>query len=189
MTSPDRFARVKEHLLAALELPQGGRAVYLDALPASDADLRAEIEGLLRESDTGGGFELVGLTGVGALGDGGPVIRFHRARRSAATASSACSARAAWAPSTRPSRSPAPHRRPQGHPPRPRLAPTLLRRFEHEAEILGRLQHPGIAQIFEAGAADDGAGHSPIFAMELVRGRPLTELRPRPSLDPRRASS
>src|SRR5690242_772407 len=27
----------------------------------------------------------------------------------------------------------------------------LLRRFEHEAEILGRLQHEGIAQIYEAG--------------------------------------
>ena len=30
----------------------------------------------------------------------------------------------------------------------------LLRRFEHEAQVLGRLQHPGIAQIYEAGTAD-----------------------------------
>src|ERR1700739_4018489 len=28
----------------------------------------------------------------------------------------------------------------------------LLRRFELEASALGRLQHPGIAQIYEAGA-------------------------------------
>src|SRR5690606_33190859 len=34
----------------------------------------------------------------------------------------------------------------------------MLRRFEHEAEVLGRLQHPGIAQIYEAGAAETGAG-------------------------------
>ena len=26
--------------------------------------------------------------------------------------------------------------------------PEILRRFEHEAEMLGRLQHPGIAQVY-----------------------------------------
>jgi len=51
----------------------------------------------------------------------------------------------------------------------------MLRRFEHEAQILGRLQHPGIAQIFEAGIADAGFGPQPFFAMELVDGRPLTD--------------
>jgi non-specific serine/threonine protein kinase/serine/threonine-protein kinase len=36
---------------------------------------------------------------------------------------------------------------------RPNIAsPKLMRRFEFEAEVLGRLQHPGIAQIYEAGA-------------------------------------
>ncbi|MCH9023572.1 MAG: protein kinase, partial [Planctomycetes bacterium] len=29
--------------------------------------------------------------------------------------------------------------------------PAILRRFKHEAQILGQMQHPGIAQIFEAG--------------------------------------
>jgi WD40 repeat protein len=52
----------------------------------------------------------------------------------------------------------------------------LVRRFEHEADMLGRLQHPGIAQIFEAGAADlGGPGPTPFIAMELVSGRPLTK--------------
>ena len=51
---------------------------------------------------------------------------------------------------------------------------SLLRRFEHEAEILGLLQHSGIAQIFEAGAANTGAGPQPYFAMELVEGTSLT---------------
>ncbi len=50
----------------------------------------------------------------------------------------------------------------------------LLRRFEHEAQILGRLQHPGIAQIHGAGTADTGQGPQPYFAMELVKGEPLT---------------
>jgi WD40 repeat protein len=52
---------------------------------------------------------------------------------------------------------------------------SLLRRFEHEAEMLGRLQHPGIAQIFQAGSADLGGGPQPYIAMELVHGPTLTE--------------
>jgi serine/threonine protein kinase len=61
-----------------------------------------------------------------------------------------------------------PHRRVALKVIRPGFAgPTLVRRFEREAEILGRLQHPGIAQIYSAGVAENG---QPYFAMELVRG-------------------
>ncbi|MCG8408672.1 MAG: serine/threonine-protein kinase [Phycisphaerales bacterium] len=49
----------------------------------------------------------------------------------------------------------------------------MLRRFELEAEVLGRLQHPGIAQIYEAGTADTGRGPQPFFAMEFIRGQTL----------------
>jgi serine/threonine protein kinase/tetratricopeptide (TPR) repeat protein len=57
---------------------------------------------------------------------------------------------------------------------RPGLAtPERLRRFRHESQALGRLQHPGIAQIYDAGAADTGFGPQPYFAMELVRGESL----------------
>ncbi|MEO0482106.1 MAG: tetratricopeptide repeat protein [Planctomycetota bacterium] len=55
------------------------------------------------------------------------------------------------------------------------VSPSLLRRFEHEAEVLGRLQHPGIAAIYEAGAAQTPAGLTPYFAMEFVRGRELAD--------------
>ena len=47
-----------------------------------------------------------------------------------------------------------------------------LARFEREAESLGRLQHPGIATLYEAGPAEDGV---PYIAMELVRGPTLDE--------------
>ena len=40
-----------------------------------------------------------------------------------------------------------------------------LRRFEFEAELLARLVHPGIAQIYEAGTWDGGEGPTPYFAM------------------------
>jgi WD40 repeat protein/predicted Ser/Thr protein kinase len=52
------------------------------------------------------------------------------------------------------------------------LAPALLRRFKQEVEILGRLHHAGIAQIYEAGVAEDG---QPFFAMEFIRGLRLDE--------------
>lgn len=49
----------------------------------------------------------------------------------------------------------------------------LLRRFERESLALGRLQHPGIAQIHEAATADSGSGPQPYFAMEFIRGDSL----------------
>ena len=49
----------------------------------------------------------------------------------------------------------------------------LLRRFEQESLALGRLQHPGIAQIHEAATADSGSGPQPYFAMEFIRGDSL----------------
>ena len=48
-----------------------------------------------------------------------------------------------------------------------------LRRFEHEIELLGRLQHSGIAQIYDVGTADTGRGPQPYFAMEHIDGQPL----------------
>ncbi|MBV6522449.1 MAG: Serine/threonine-protein kinase PknD [Gemmatimonadaceae bacterium] len=55
------------------------------------------------------------------------------------------------------------------------VTPELSRRFARESEVLGRLQHPGIAQVFEAGTADGLYGSQSYFAMELVRGRSLIE--------------
>jgi WD40 repeat protein/predicted Ser/Thr protein kinase len=57
---------------------------------------------------------------------------------------------------------------------RPELfTPSLLKRFRREAQILGRLQHPGIAQVFEAGTVEHRGGTLPYFAMEYVEGKPL----------------
>jgi serine/threonine protein kinase len=54
-------------------------------------------------------------------------------------------------------------------------SPQALTRFNHEAEILGRLRHPNIAQVYDAGTFDDGDGAQPYFAMELIKGQPLIE--------------
>jgi serine/threonine protein kinase len=51
--------------------------------------------------------------------------------------------------------------------------PEILRRFEREAELLGRLQHPGVAQVF---AFSRGSRRVPAhLVMELVTGPPITE--------------
>jgi tetratricopeptide (TPR) repeat protein len=43
-----------------------------------------------------------------------------------------------------------------------------LRRFEFESQILARLKHPGIAEVYEAGTHDPGTGPVPYFAMEYI---------------------
>jgi non-specific serine/threonine protein kinase/serine/threonine-protein kinase len=51
--------------------------------------------------------------------------------------------------------------------------PDILKRFEREAEMLGRLQHPGIANVF---AFHRGDRRVPAhLVMELVSGPPITE--------------
>jgi hypothetical protein len=52
---------------------------------------------------------------------------------------------------------------------------SALRRFQFEAQILGRLRHPNIAQIYHAGMHGAGAHAVPYFAMEYIPGaRPIT---------------
>ncbi|MEM7262483.1 MAG: protein kinase, partial [Planctomycetota bacterium] len=48
----------------------------------------------------------------------------------------------------------------------------ILKRFESERRTLARMQHPGIATVYEAGATDDGR---PYVALELVDGVPITD--------------
>ena len=51
--------------------------------------------------------------------------------------------------------------------------PDIVRRFEREAEVLGRLQHQGIAQVF---AFHPGDRQAPAhLVMELIAGPPITE--------------
>jgi hypothetical protein len=70
---------------------------------------------------------------------------------------------------------------------KPGLAgPELLRRFAQESQALGRLQHPGIAQIYDAGTADTGYGSQPYFAMEFIRGQALSAYADERRLDGRR---
>jgi eukaryotic-like serine/threonine-protein kinase len=70
----------------------------------------------------------------------------------------------------------------QEHPVRRRVALKLVKpgmdsrqvvaRFEAERQALALMDHPNIARVLDAGATESGR---PYFAMELVRGIPITE--------------
>ncbi len=63
------------------------------------------------------------------------------------------------------------------------VLPSARRRFERETAALARLQHPGIAQIYDAGTATTERGTCPFIAMEFVRGQPLMDFVREHSLD------
>ena len=48
----------------------------------------------------------------------------------------------------------------------------VLARFNAERQAVAMMDHPNIAQVFDAGVTDDAR---PYFVMELVRGQPITE--------------
>jgi serine/threonine-protein kinase len=56
---------------------------------------------------------------------------------------------------------------------RTRGDPKLLERFQREAHLAGRFDHPNIVRIFDIGQTEDGC---PFLVMELLRGQPFTEL-------------
>ena len=48
----------------------------------------------------------------------------------------------------------------------------VVTRFEAERQALALMDHPNIAKVFDGGVTDAGR---PCFAMELVKGKPITE--------------
>ena len=56
----------------------------------------------------------------------------------------------------------------------------VLARFEAERQAIALMDHPNIARVFDAGVTDNA---QPYFAMELVRGVPLTQFCDNQQLD------
>jgi hypothetical protein len=68
-----------------------------------------------------------------------------------------------------------------------RRSPAAAQRFRREAELLGRLRHPGIAQVFTAGACRFEGDETPYFVMEFIAGaESLVRACERRGLPPRR---
>lgn len=176
------FQRVRAIFHEVCELDSAARSAALDELCGDDAALRAEVESLLTEDSSTvadapfsrselardllsqtpaaqlpeqiGRYKIRRVLGIGGMG----VVyeaEQDRPRRTVALKLMRAGA----------------------------IAPSLLRRFEQEAEMLARLQHPGIAQIYDAGAVATDSGRQPFFAMELIRGVPLDQYAEANALD------
>jgi serine/threonine protein kinase/Tfp pilus assembly protein PilF len=173
--SETRHERISRIFLEAADLPPTERAVYLERACGADANLREEVVALLDrddrqavvdhplvDDDVREAFDHLAAEApampsqlqdyqvVSVLGTGG-MATVYRARQASPERDVALKV-------IRP-----------GY-----LSDSIARRFEHEAQILGRLQHPGIAQIFEAGTATAGGETQPFIAMEFIDGVTLT---------------
>ena len=155
--SIDRHRKAKEIFLASCELPVDRRASYLDEECAGDDELRHEVEALLEfdQSATDPMEERRPPDRIGnfrllqKLGEGG-MGEVWEAEQEAPVRRRVAFKLIRWGMDTK----------------------EVLARFESERQALALMNHPYIARAYEAGSSDDGR---PFFAMEYVKGVPLTE--------------
>ncbi len=174
MAAP-RWARVKEVLGTALDLPPGDRAAYLTEACEGDHALRTEVESLIVAEEASGDFIVEPVarasSGAGAerptgndtenigralgayviercLGHGGmgTVYLARRADREFERLVAIKMIRGGMD------------------------SDLVVRRFRHERQILATLDHPHIAALFDGGTTPDGL---PYFVMEFVAGTPI----------------
>lgn len=170
-----RFKLVRQIFEAALDLPVGERAAFLDDECAGDAGIRTEVEQLLSCDEEEG--DLASLLDRGAdllvsaakpgnvagphLPSGGRVGPFTLRR----VLGSGGMGTVYEAEQDEPRRSVALKVLSLG------LAnEQAVRRFKWEAEVLANLRHPAIAQVHAVGVHQAGKIELPWFAMELVPG-------------------
>ncbi len=159
------WARLKTVLQGALQEPPDSRGEFLDRACAGDDSLRREVESLLAALGESEGFLSRPAAEMGVpvaegrrigpylvlneIGRGGMAI-VYRAVRDDDLFRKTVALKLLSAVGSE----------------------TLLRRFFQERQILGRLQHPNVAAVFDGGATEEG---QPYLVMELVDGRPITE--------------
>ncbi len=171
---PEDWIRIRPILEQALDLPPDQRAAFLTRACADDSALRAQVEGLVASggstADPDASVSNLAVSSApGSLPSSLPlrIGRYHIKRLIGAGGMGAVYE----AVQEQPRRTVALKVMRKGLSSR-----SALRRFEYEAQLLARLRHPGIAQIFEAGTHDDGTGPSPFFAMEYIpAAKTLTE--------------
>lgn len=174
--TPERYSLVKGHFLAAIDREGPERADYLSQI--ADAELRADVLRLLAESEGESGFHL-SPEDDGAFRTSDPAKTELAAEklpreigpyRIVRTIGRGGMGRVYEAEQTQPRRRVALKVVRSGI-----SSEKALQRFRLEAEILGRLEHEGIARIFEGGSAEGPDGVEPFIAMELIDGLPLDQ--------------
>ncbi|MDW8261490.1 MAG: serine/threonine-protein kinase [Phycisphaerales bacterium] len=173
-TTPPNWDALKGIVTDALELPAGQREAFLVERCRGDDSLLREARELVASYEASEGVidhradEWLGLGGPDLLSLGGQRIGRYVLRRLLAEGAMAAVYEA------------------QQENPRRTVALKLLRvalpmidaagRFRRESQALGRLVHPNIARIYEAGVhRSSGRAVIPFIAMEYVVGQPLTE--------------
>jgi len=172
--NPDRDERLAELFGEARNLAGEARAAFLDEACAEDGSLRRDVERLLEHDSTSDGLdddELIGrargLLADAVMGDRGnrDLPETLGPYRILDRIGEGGMGTVFLAEQSRPRRRVALKMIRADS-----FSPNLLKRFRFEAEVLGRLEHPGIAQIFDAGEIETPAGSLPYFAMEYVEG-------------------
>lgn len=169
--NPERWKQIESLCHRALELPPNERISFLDAMSGTDAELRREIESLLKQVSGGsdlieqptvalaklvddivgptvgagtkvGGYEVQGVLGAGGMGQ---VYRARDTRLNRPVAIKFLSSTFEDA--------------------------SARRRFEQEARMASALNHPHILTVFETGEYNRG----PYLVSEFIDGGTLTE--------------
>jgi tetratricopeptide (TPR) repeat protein len=165
----DISTRARELFKRLSELPPEEKSQKLEHECAKDPEVRAEVEALLRSFEEAGSFletPALGSYALEASDDGiqdpvGRKIDDFTVHRVLATGGMGAVYEA---------QQDSPSRRVALKILKPSaVSPSTLRRFEFESEILARLRHPGIAQIYAAGSFKNHRGVTqPYFAMEFI---------------------
>ncbi len=167
--SVSRWRRMSDVFESARTLSAERQATYLDEACAGDRELRREVEELLRVGAAAGDgidptpFEADPAPANPAspeLRSGGRIGGYRLVRVIASGGMGTV-----WEAEQE-----TPHRRVALKVMRFGFSgPEDVSRFRYESEILGRLQHPGIAQVFEAGT-HLAENEVPYFVMEFIEG-------------------
>ncbi|UCC31736.1 MAG: serine/threonine protein kinase, partial [Phycisphaerales bacterium] len=151
----------------AADLPHEKRSAFLEERCATDSALRAEVEALLAGFERG---EVTSLNAVEQMSDGeadivGTSIGPYKLLEVIGEGGLG-----------------AVYMAQQAEPVRRKVAVKIIKlgmdtkqviaRFEAERQALAMMDHPNVAKVFDAGTTETGR---PYFAMELVRGNPITE--------------
>ncbi|MBL9148379.1 MAG: protein kinase [Phycisphaerae bacterium] len=183
-----RHQRAGELFLDLVRMDPSLRAAYLDSHCGSDADLRRDVESLLAHAigdaqairtgalDVGAVFDAISSRDDSAIGTGlGAALSSVARYRIVRVLGEGGMGTVYLAEQDKPRRTVALKvmRASVSN------AERLRKRFSLEAEILGRLEDPGIARIYDAGTATvttpEGTVTVPYFAMEFVDGVPISD--------------
>ena len=173
------FARLEQLFDAALEVPPDVRAKWLDDNCAVDEVLQCRLEQLLVADETNSDgmpdepavsrsseempMRVGVFTPIRVIGEGGMGVVFEATQEGTGRSVALKLVRAGLA------------------------TPNGMRRFRQEGQLLARLNHPGIAHVYDAGTAraeyKSGASSDRLFiAIELIDGTDLLEYAAREKL-------